>query len=152
MSGVRGRSLVTVRQVESGDELTVCSDECVLGGGDVEWAIEMAFDGGAREINGRRVAGAGAVLWMFDGCAGRMRLVGRAVIGLPGEAHAQVAKAYGCKVGLRMLMDMQCGTRAARVAGDNLNVVRDCASEGRIRRPHIQELLEGPLGDCAVRG
>ena len=49
-------------------------------------------------------------------------------------------------------MDLRCGVRAARVAGDNLNVVRYCASEGRIRKPQIQELLEGPLGDCAARG
>ena len=89
---------------------------------------------------------------MIDECEGRMRMVGHAVIGLLGEAHAQVAEAYGCRVGLRMLMVVQCGTRASRVAGDNLNVVRDCASEGRIRRPHIQELLEGPFGDCAARG
>ena len=40
----------------------------------------------------------------------------------------------------------------ARIAGDNINVVRYCASEGRIKRPHIQELLEGPLGDSAIRG
>ena len=57
-------------------------------------------------------------------------MVGRAVIGLPGEAHAQVAEAYGCRVGLGMPVDMRCGTRAARVAGDNLNVVRSRASEG----------------------
>ena len=31
-------------------------------------------------------------------------------------------------------------------------MVRYCASERKICKPHIQELLEGPLGDCAVRG
>ena len=81
-----------------------------------------------------------------------MVMIRRTVIGLPGEAHAQVAEAYGCRFGQRMLLDIRCGMRAARVAGDNLNVVRYCASEGRIRKPHIQELLEGPLGDCAARG
>ena len=137
--------------MESGDEFMVWSDECILGGRNVEWPMEMTFDGGAREVNGRRVAGVGAVLWMIDGSTGGMRMIARAVIGLPGEAHAQVAEAYGCRVGLRMLMGTQCRIRAARVAGDNLNVVRYCASEGRIRRPHIQELLEGPLGDCAAK-
>ena len=70
--------------------------------------MEMTFDGGAREVNGRRVAGAGAVLWMVDGSAGGMRMIAKAVIGLPGEAHAQVVEAYGRRVGLRMLMDTQC--------------------------------------------
>ena len=51
-----------------------------------------------------------------------------------------------------MLLDIRCGMRAARVAGDNLNVVRYSASDGRIRKPHVQQLLEGPLGDCAARG
>ena len=51
-----------------------------------------------------------------------------------------------------MLLDIRCEVRAAGVAGDNLNVVRYCASEGRIRKPRIQELLGGPLGNCAVRG
>ena len=79
-------------------------------------------------------------------------MIGRAVIGLPEQAHAQVAEAFGCKVGLRMLFDIRCEVRAARVAGDNLNLERYCASEGKIRKPHIQEHLEGPLGDCAARG
>ena len=51
-----------------------------------------------------------------------------------------------------MLLGVQCDIRAARTAGDNLNVVRYCASEGRLRKPHIQEPLEGPLGECAARG
>ena len=93
------------------------------------------------------VAGAGAILWKFKGETGNMVMMRRAVIGLPGEAHAQVAEAYGCRAGLRMLLDIRCEVRAARVAGDNLNVVRYCASEGRIRKPLVQELLEGPLGD-----
>ena len=38
------------------------------------------------------------------------------------------------------------------MAGDNLKVIRYFASEGRTRKPQIQELLEGPVGDCAVRG
>ena len=53
----------------------------------------MTFDRGAREVNGRRVAGAGAVLWRFDGGTGNMVMIKRAVIGLPGEARAQVAEA-----------------------------------------------------------
>ena len=68
-------------------------------------------------------------------------MIARVVIGLPEQAHAQVAEAYGCRVGLQMLA----------VAGGNLIVVRYYASEGRIRRPHIQELLEGPLGDIAIK-
>ena len=77
-----------------------------------------------------------------------MVMIARAVIGLPGKAHAQVAEAYGRRVGLRMLMDMRCGRRAANVSGDNLSVVRYCASESR-PRSHGSKNLEGPL--CGER-
>ena len=98
-------TLVTVGAVEPGDELTVCEEEDIVGGRGDEWPMEMAFGGGAREVNGRRVVGAGAIVWRVDEATGGMVMIARAVIGLPGEAHAQVAGAYGCKVGLRMLMD-----------------------------------------------
>ena len=51
-----------------------------------------------------------------------------------------------------MIMDTQRRVRAARVAGDNLNVVRYCASDGRIRRPQIQELLDGAIGGLRGEG
>ena len=114
--------------------------------------MDMAFDGGAREISGRRVAGAGAAIWRLDRERGSVEMIARAVIGLPEQAHAQVAEAYGCRVGFQMLADTRCRVRAARGAGDNLNGVRYCASDGRIRKPHILELLESPLGECAARG
>ena len=80
--------------------------------------------GGAREINGRRVARAGAIIWKFNDETRNMVMIRRAIIGLPGEAHAHVAEAYGCRVGLRMLLGIRCGMRAARVAGDHLNVAK----------------------------
>ena len=67
--------LNTVSGVNEGEELTVGDDHCILGGQGAEWPIEMTFDGGAREINGRRVAGAGAILWKSDGETGRMRMI-----------------------------------------------------------------------------
>ena len=69
----------------------------------------------------RDIAGAGAVLWKYDNRTGSVTMIKKAVIG---EAHAQVAEAYGCRVGLKMLLGVRCEIRAARVAGDNLNVVR----------------------------
>ena len=51
-----------VNRVDAGEELAVGDDHCILGAQGAEWPIEMIFDGGARDINGRRVAGAGAVL------------------------------------------------------------------------------------------
>ena len=106
-------------------------EQCVMGTRGREWPLEMTFDGGAREVNGRRVASAGAVIGKYDYRIGGMAVIRRAVIGLPGEAHAQVAEAYGCRIGLKMLLGVQCDIRAARAAGDNLNEVRYCASEGR---------------------
>ena len=58
--------------------------------------------------------------WMFDGEEGGMTMDARAVIGLPEQAHAQVAEAYGCMVGMQMLMGTRCRIRAARIAGDNV--------------------------------
>ena len=39
--------------VEAGEELTVSNDECIYGEPWAGWPIEMTFDGGAREVNGR---------------------------------------------------------------------------------------------------
>ena len=103
-------------------------------------------------MNLRRVAGAGAIVWGADIVGEGRRVIARAVIGLPGQAHAQIAETYGCRKGLKMPADTQCRLRAARIAGGNLNVVRYCGSEGRLKRPQIQDLLDGPLGDIAARG
>ena len=132
-------SITAATPVACNDELVVNEDACVLGDREAEWPLEMAFDGGAREVNGRRVAGVGAIIWGADVTGKGRRIVARAVIGLPGQAHAQVAEAYGCRIGLQMLADPQRRLRAARVAGDNLNVVRYCASGG------------GDLGDHASK-
>ena len=113
-------TLVTTRAVARGEEMTVREEENIIGGGDGEWPIEMTFVGGAREVNGRRVAGAGAIVWVATERVGGRAMAARAVIGLPGEAHAQVAEACGCRVGLQMVMDTQSRLRAARVAGGNL--------------------------------
>ena len=77
----------------------------------------MTFDGGAREVNGRTVAGVGAIIWGACGVGGEMRIITRVVIGLPGQAHAQVAEAYGCRIGPQMLADTRCRLRVARIAG-----------------------------------
>ena len=79
-------------------------------------------------------------------------MIARAVIGLPGQTHAQVAEAYGCKVGFADAHGIAMWGPGGNDSGGNLNVVRYCAAEGRIRRPHIQELLEGPLGGLRSEG
>ena len=46
--------LITVARVEEGEELEVDDDQCIMGTRGRAWPLEMTFDGGAREINGRR--------------------------------------------------------------------------------------------------
>ena len=56
-------ALIAVARVHRGDEITVRDNAHVLGGSGGAMDIECTFDGGAREVNGARVAGAGAILW-----------------------------------------------------------------------------------------
>ena len=123
-----------------------------LGGTVASTPWEVSFDGGARDIGGVRVAGAGAVLWaQCDGLSG-YRCAARATVALPAEEHAQVAEAWGGRVALDLLLRTQADLRLARVIGDNLGVIRYGAGEARLRRPAMQSVLEPLLGRIALAG
>ena len=64
---------------------------------------ELAFDGGAREVRGRRVAGAGVAIFGRHGANGELQVIARGAIALPAQAYAQYAEAYGCRVALQWL-------------------------------------------------
>ena len=58
--------------------------------------FEVTFDGGARAVGGRRVAGAGAVLWAPGSDGGPSEVSAVAAVALSGERYAPRAEAEGC--------------------------------------------------------
>ena len=108
---------------------------------------QITFDGGARSVEGRRVAGAGAALWQLS--EGSWQLTHVARVPLPAEEHAQVAETWGAVAAIELLTYVPLHA-AALISGDNLNIVRYCAAAGRLRRPHLALPLTRPLADLAL--
>ena len=69
---------------------------------------------------------------------------------LPACDNAQVAEAWGLRLALGLLVECRGAGRLATVVGDNLAVIRYGASQGHLRRPHMQGLLEAPLARAAL--
>ena len=119
---------------------------------DAVWPYEATFDGGARQVGRRQVAGAGATIWEHCLSGGPPRCIATAVVAIPWQATAQVAEAIGCRTALEMLHTLKAGRRSARVVGDNLAVVRYCAGTARLRRATMQAQLEPALAAVAQQG
>ena len=71
-----------------------------------DFSYEITFDGGAREINDQRVAGACAILWNPVDSAGTRRQIAKRIVSLPGQEHAQIAEAWGLRAGVTFLTDV----------------------------------------------
>jgi len=145
-------TLVASVDLPGGEEVTTGPRTPIVTGHEREWPIEISFDGGARLVNGRRVAGAGVVVWGPLDLEGTRSVMARAVVAIPSHQHAAYAEAYGCYTALRWVVERGGDARTVRIAGDNLAVLRFCANVGRLRRPVLQGLLEGPLADAYARG
>ena len=145
-------SLFATRNVATGEELVATSSGPILGGLEREWPYEVTFDGGAREIRGRRLTGAGAIVWGPSDSDGIRAVIASCVVAIPGHHHAQYAEALGCAEAIRWLASHGGDNRSARVAGDNLSVIRYCAREGRLRRVESQAALEAALTEARARG
>ena len=76
----------------------------------------------------------------------------KAVVAIPWDASAQVAEAHGCRAALRLLQVYAGGERRARVAGDNLAVIRYGAGTAGMRVTPQQALLEVALGETYTKG
>ena len=138
-----------------GNEVTVAQDVHVLGGREEQDALLLTFDGGARGTNrpGRRVAGAGAVLWGPVGPDGRRPQLARTILALPQVPHAQEAEAGGCGEALDLLLGHNASTtRRVLISGDNMAVIRYCAGTGRLRREAMYARLDYRLGALLSRG
>ena len=76
----------------------------------------------------------------------------QAVTALPWDIGAQVAEAAGCRAALGLLAELRVPTRAARIVGDNLAVVRFGAGTGRLRRPQMQAQIDQSLAHVHAAG
>ena len=73
-------------------EILAAEQSCVLNSMELDSDFEVSFDGGARNFDDIKVAGAGAVLWGPRDATGDRRIVERARVALPGEDSAPVAE------------------------------------------------------------
>ena len=103
-------------------------------------------------VRGRRVAGVGGVVWGGADRDSARAVIAKATVAIPSQHYAAYAEAFGCRTALIWLVARGGYARAARVAGDNLAVVRYCAQVGRLRRLAIQRLLEASLANVYARG
>ena len=149
--GANVARLVVRCALARGDEVTTSWNPSPASD-DAAWPWEVTFDGGSREVGGRRIAGAGAALWAHHLGGGGPTLVCTSVVAIPWDATAQVAEAIGCCAALRLLRVRGSGARRARVVGDNLAVIRYCAGSSRLRAVPQQALLEAELGRTIQEG
>ena len=139
--------LTTTSALRPGDEVLVPWNPAPAWE-EADWPLEATFDGSADD----RVAGAGATIWAHQLGGGPLVCIARGWAAIPWPAGAQVAEAVGRRLALDMLVAMQPPTRAARIVGDNLAVVRYGAGTARLRRPELQAHLEGALGRALAAG
>ena len=150
--GQQVRHLRALRDIQQHEEITIPRGHS----GNIGWAAEhpgtiITFDGGAREIQGQRVAAGAAIHWEHDQ-TGAWPPSSSGTAALPYHADSQVAEAYGALMALRLLAAITTPHSRVRICGDNLGVVRYCAGTGRATRPELHEILDQALGEAAARG
>ena len=144
--------LNAITTLEEGEEI-VCASFPSYELDTALWPYEVTFDGGARHIHPEhKVAGAGATLWKHDPEGGSPKQIASIVVALPDVSDSQSAEATACRAALACLANVLSDTRAARVVGDNLAVVRYGAGTGRFQRSLLQAQMELALGPLAQRG
>ena len=145
-------NLIALRDLEPGDEVTTQRTGHVAGPTGNDHGLEVTFDGGARDVRGGRVAGAGAVLWGPPGESGERIRLATAWTALPAEQHAQLAEGEGCAAAARLVLAAGVAPISARITGDNLAVVRHAVGCARLHRPAMHQAMAGPLADLALAG
>ena len=103
--------------------------------------VEITIDGGANRVRG--VAGGATVIWVRDDSSDDCWIVAAEVlVMIPGEARAAVAEAWGCNAALQLLMGTGSQSGCAQIVGDNFAVVRFLLSQGTLRQPHLEAVLD----------
>ena len=145
-------SLITTTSIAPNDEIIVPSAP-FPDTDKAQWPLEVTFDGGARTLDGdQKVAGAGATLWRHRRDGGPPDLVASCVIAIPGCDNAQLAEATGCRAGLGLLTLEDPSYRAARIAGDNLAVIRYGRGTGRFRNLRLCAQMDLGLAPLTSKG
>ena len=127
-------------------------------GDQARWAV--SFDGGARAIGDPpvRVAGAGAILWNWSSPSDSIaegegwHILARATAELPGERWAPAAEAWGLRIALDLINQLDIAGEAVRITGDNLSVIRFGAGQGRLRRADMEALLSSAISTTLQLG
>jgi len=99
----------------------------------------------------RRVAGAGVWVWKLSP-GPVVAPIAKVVVALPQLSTSMQAEAHGARAAMRFLLDHVDGPRTALVTGDNLGVVRFCASTGRLKSAAVEGVLEDVLRDFVLAG
>jgi len=145
-------ALITTAGMAPNDEIVVPSAP-FPDSDKAQWPLEVTFDGGARTLDGdQKVAGAGATLWRHRRDGGPPDLVASCVIAIPGCDNAQLAEATGCRAGLGLLTLEDPSYRAARIAGDNLAVIRYGRGTGRFRNLRLCAQMDLGLAPLTSKG
>ena len=83
---------------------------------------------------------------------GHREVIAVCVVALPGEEHAQIAEAWGCRAGLFLLRTAAQHSGTATITGDNLMVVRRGAAQGGVRKCETGLVLDRELARVAHVG
>ena len=141
--------LISLSPLDCASELTV-STPLTPSADAAVYPTLATFDGGARCVDGCFNSGAGATLWAAQPNAAP-RCVAMAFLAEPLSANAQLAEARGGQLVMNLLRTL-CKRKTARVAGDNLQVIRYCAGSARLHATHLHEHLNRGLSDLAICG
>jgi hypothetical protein len=140
-------TLSATRNIAAGEEITVPSAQHITGAGDSGPAVQVSFDGGTKDGS----SGAAAVLWLREGRDQWLKAA-TATLPLPKENSSQVAEAWGLKLAIYLLIHSGASPKWGRTIGDCLSVVRYGASQGLLRKPEVQSVLEPSLHQLAAAG
>ena len=152
--------LRATRDISANDTLTCSDNRFILGEQEERFRWAVSFDGGARAVGDPpvRVAGAGAILWTHDqsflptASDDEWYILAEATAELPSERWAPAAEAWGFRIALDLINQLERAGEAVRITGDNLSVIRFGAGHGRLRRPDMEALLSNALATTLQLG
>ena len=83
---------------------------------------------------------------------GSLAPLAKVVVSLPSVVSAPLAEAHGARAALAFLRGLGARGRRAEMTGDNLGVVRCCATTGRVKNPFIDDTFDVAFQDAALLG